>query len=137
MVSDVDESTLDALTAFGEHLGMCFQIVDDILDLTADTETLGKPAGNDIMEGVYTLPVICARENSAELRSMLGEKVTQDEADAIRDLVRKSDGLQIAREFANSEAEKAKAALVNAKDLDPEIISGMCRLVETLIVRST
>ena len=68
---------------------------------------------------------------------MLGEKVTQHEADAIRDLVRKSDGLQIAREFANSEAEQAKEALAKAEALDPEIISGMCRLVETLIVRST
>ncbi len=137
MVSGADEPTLDALTAFGEHLGMCFQIVDDILDLTADAETLGKPAGNDIMEGVYTLPVICARETSPELHSMLGEKVTQEEANAIRDLVRKSDGLQIAREFANSEADQAKEALANAKNLDPAITSGMCRLVETLIVRST
>ena len=37
---------------------MCFQIVDDVLDLTASDETLGKPAGQDLLEGVYTLPVI-------------------------------------------------------------------------------
>ena len=137
MVSGADEETLDALTEFGEHLGMCFQIVDDILDLTADSDTLGKPAGNDLMEGVYTLPVICARETSPELHAMLGAKVTQDEANAIRDLVRESDGLKIAREVANAEADQAKNALARAKSLDPAITSGMARLVETLIVRST
>src|SRR5436190_1041907 len=42
MVSDVDEPTLDALTNFGHHLGMCFQVVDDVLDLTSSDEALGK-----------------------------------------------------------------------------------------------
>ena len=60
MVSGVDEPTLDSLTRFGFHLGMCFQIVDDVLDLTASSEALGKPSGKDIHEGVYTLPVIHA-----------------------------------------------------------------------------
>ena len=43
--ADCREPTLDALTEFGHHLGMCFQIVDDVLDLTATDEALGKPAG--------------------------------------------------------------------------------------------
>src|SRR6185369_413584 len=53
MVSAVDDPTLEALTTFGQHLGMCFQIVDDVLDVTASEDVLGKPAGNDILEGVY------------------------------------------------------------------------------------
>ena len=60
MVSAVDEPTLDALTSYGRHLGMCFQVVDDVLDLTATDVTLGKPAGQDLLEGIYTLPVIYA-----------------------------------------------------------------------------
>ena len=56
MVSDVSADTLDALTQFGHHLGMCFQIVDDVLDVTGTEAELGKPAGNDVHEGVYTLP---------------------------------------------------------------------------------
>ena len=47
----------DALFTYGKHLGMAFQIVDDILDFTATAEELGKPAMNDIKCGVYTLPV--------------------------------------------------------------------------------
>jgi octaprenyl-diphosphate synthase len=40
------------------HLGICFQIVDDLLDLTADERSLGKPAASDLREGKLTLPVI-------------------------------------------------------------------------------
>src|SRR3954463_11652564 len=91
MVSDVDRDTLEALTTFGQHLGMCFQVVDDVLDVTGTDESLGKPAsrlaarapeesrghpaGNDILEGVYTLPVIHALESSPELRELLGRKI--------------------------------------------------------------
>src|ERR671926_157292 len=60
MVSGVSADTLDALTQFGHHLGMCFQVVDDVLDVTATEAVLGKPTGNDVHEGVYTLPVIYA-----------------------------------------------------------------------------
>lgn len=50
---------------------MAFQIVDDILDLTSDSKKIGKPAGNDILQGVITLPVIHAYkhgENSEEYK---------------------------------------------------------------------
>ena len=45
------------MTEYGNAYGMVFQIVDDVLDLTATDEQLGKPAGHDLEEGVYTLPV--------------------------------------------------------------------------------
>jgi heptaprenyl diphosphate synthase len=50
--------SIDALTEYGNAYGMVFQIVDDILDITATDEQLGKPAGHDMVEGVYTLPVL-------------------------------------------------------------------------------
>jgi heptaprenyl diphosphate synthase len=137
MVSDVDESTLSALTAFGDHLGMCFQIVDDILDLTADTDTLGKPAGNDLMEGVYTLPVIAALERSAELRARLGGEIAPDEVDGIRAMVRAAGGVDVAREVAIAEATKANEVLRSAPALDPAVTDGMVRLVEGLIDRTS
>src|SRR5579862_3322442 len=67
MVTSTPAPTLDALTRFGHHLGMCFQIVDDVLDVTRTEAELGKPVGNDLLEGVYTLPVIYAVRDSAEL----------------------------------------------------------------------
>src|SRR5262249_43303726 len=54
------QEQIDALGRFGYDLGMAFQIVDDVLDFTADEATLGKPAGNDLREGTITLPLIYA-----------------------------------------------------------------------------
>jgi heptaprenyl diphosphate synthase len=126
MVSEVDADTLESLTAFGDHLGMCFQIVDDILDLTADTDTLGKPAGNDLMEGVYTLPVIAAVERSAEVRARLGGEIGPEEG-----------GVDIARDVAIAEAEAANAVLRSAAGLDAGVTAGMTRLVDGLIDRTS
>jgi heptaprenyl diphosphate synthase len=64
----------ERLGRFGEALGMAFQLSDDIMDLTADRQTLGKEPGADLREGVYTLPVIFALRDggrSAALRSLL------------------------------------------------------------------
>ena len=58
IVAGLDRPTIDTLTAWGNAYGMVFQIVDDILDITDTTEQLGKPAGHDLVEGVYTLPVL-------------------------------------------------------------------------------
>ena len=99
MVSDVSADTLDALTQFGHHLGMCFQIVDDVLDVTASVAELGKPAGNDVHEGVYTLPVIyalrvvaasCASCSAASSNWPEVEKVVALVADARRRSTRRS-----------------------------------------------
>ena len=76
IVAGHDRVTIDALTDFGNAYGMVFQIVDDILDITATDEQLGKPAGHDMVEGVYTLPVLrtlAASGNAArELADLLG-----------------------------------------------------------------
>jgi heptaprenyl diphosphate synthase/octaprenyl-diphosphate synthase len=56
------QEQVDALGRFGFDLGIAFQIVDDVLDYTADEATLGKPAGNDLREGTITLPLIYAVE---------------------------------------------------------------------------
>src|SRR5207244_1053064 len=87
MVSAVDDATLDALTTFGHHLGMCFQIVDDVLDVTRTEAELGKPVGNDLLEGVYTLPVIYAIEASSDLAALLGRTLDPERLEQARALV--------------------------------------------------
>jgi heptaprenyl diphosphate synthase len=83
---------IDALTEFGLAYGMAFQIVDDVLDLCATDEQLGKPAGHDLIEGVYTLPVIrtLARSDSTaeRLRGLLGRVLSEREMREARELVR-------------------------------------------------
>src|SRR3954469_19706643 len=135
MVSAVDDPTLDALTTFGLHLGMCFQIVDDVLDVTASEDVLGKPAGNDILEGVYTLPVIHALADSAELRDLLGRKVDRDALPRARALVAAGDAVPRAIEAAREHAADASAVLRSTSALDAQVVDGLTRLVDTLVTR--
>lgn len=75
---------VDALTAFGESLDMVFQIRDDVLDLVGTQEVLGKPPGQDLVEGIYNLPVIHALADpdaGPELRGLLGRPVDSPERD--------------------------------------------------------
>ena len=64
IVSGAREEKLQALEEFAGHLGLAFQITDDILDFTADENILGKPTGRDIRQGVITLPALYALRNS-------------------------------------------------------------------------
>jgi len=76
MAGGADPEVVDALGGFGTHLGMAFQIADDLLDLVADKERWGRPAGEDLKEGRVTLPIIytlqrATPEDREALRSLL------------------------------------------------------------------
>ena len=74
IVAGHPRTTIDRLTTFGHEYGVAFQIVDDVLDIVATDEQLGKPAGNDLVQGVYTLPTIRALAGAEGdgLRRLLG-----------------------------------------------------------------
>ena len=62
VLSGVSEEIVGALRTYGYNVGMAFQIVDDILDVEGDTEEIGKPVGNDLLQGVLNLPAIMLLE---------------------------------------------------------------------------
>jgi heptaprenyl diphosphate synthase len=136
MVSRCDEPTLDALTQYGRHLGMCFQVVDDVLDLTATDEVLGKPAGQDLLEGVFTLPVIYALDDSEPLRELLARPLSAARLPEARVLATANGAVDAALAVARDHAVKAGEALGGADELDPEVTGGLCRLVEGLVGRN-
>ena len=109
VVAGLPRPQVDALTSFGTAYGMAFQIVDDILDVVATDEQLGKPAGHDLIEGIYTLPVLraLAGADGAELRSILGKPVQGEEWERARELVRMSDGIDQALVVAGRFAAQA------------------------------
>ncbi len=74
MASDADPATTDAVSTWAWDLGVAFQLIDDVLDLVASSEFLGKPAGSDVGEGTFTLPVLAALADTPgeELRELLG-----------------------------------------------------------------
>ena len=81
---------VDVLTDFGRCFGVLFQLRDDILDIVATEEELGKPAGQDLAEGIYTLPVLLAlrdADTGPELRPLLGAPLDQPERDKARAIV--------------------------------------------------
>jgi heptaprenyl diphosphate synthase len=107
IVSDLPREHIETLTLYGHRYGMAFQIVDDVLDVVATDEELGKPAGQDLAEGIYTLPVLRAlRRDGGELRSMLGSPLERGDVDRARKLVRADgaieDSLALARTFCDS-----------------------------------
>lgn len=119
IVADAPRPTVDALSEFGRAYGMAFQIVDDALDVVATDEQLGKPAGNDLLEGIYTLPVIYSLADpvvGAELRSLLRHDITSDQRDRARELTRLGGGVELAVEVAETWADKAHAALSDLPD---------------------
>jgi geranylgeranyl diphosphate synthase type II len=58
---------LDALTSFGEHIGLAFQIIDDVLDIEQSSEALGKTAGKDAQQQKITFPAVYGIERSREM----------------------------------------------------------------------
>ena len=106
LVSGFDRPMVDALTTYGEAYGMVFQIVDDLLDLSATSEQLGKPSGHDMVEGVYTLPVLhtlaAGGVPSRELADVLGKPLGPAERDKALAIVRSNGGIQAAVDAAES-----------------------------------
>ncbi|MFZ9622683.1 MAG: polyprenyl synthetase family protein [Ilumatobacteraceae bacterium] len=104
----------ETITNVADAYGMVFQIVDDVLDIVATDEQLGKPAGHDLEEGVYTLPVLLTlaadTAESRELYDLLGSPLTAKERTKALKIVRNGNGLADALDTARSYAAIAESA---------------------------
>jgi octaprenyl-diphosphate synthase len=116
-LTDVGESQATSLFNYGFNLGVCFQLIDDLLDFTSSTEVLGKPALSDLKEGKITLPLILAmplatsteREKIARIASVKAfDGVAPGE---ILEIVQKYETLDQTRAMARDYAGRARAAL--------------------------
>ena len=105
-----------ALTKYGKHLGIGFQLIDDALDYRGDNEELGKDIGDDLAEGKPTLPLIHALAHSdAESASLIRNAIEQggtEEQGPIRAVVESTGGLDYTAQLAENEVERALKALV-------------------------
>jgi len=116
LTAGLPRTQVDALTTFGEAVGVVFQIRDDVLDVVGTDAQLGKPAGQDLVEGTYSLPVIRALADPAagpELRSLLGRPLDGPERDKARDIVRATTGVDEALAVGRRYAEAAADACPN------------------------
>jgi len=132
VVAEADEDAELALEAYGRHLGIAFQLTDDVIDYASDSATMGKGVGDDFRDGKMTLPVILAyaRGNSDEREfwrtAIAGDRVGDEDLAHAVQLLRStralSDTLEQARHYGRRAidalavfpASKAKAALSEA-----------------------
>ena len=110
-----DNRTQEALASFGLNLGFAFQITDDLLDYTGDSDVIGKNIGDDLAEGKSTLPIIFAAARAdAEDAAILERALKNGERDSLVELIRilrSTDAIDASLEVAREYAAMAIAAL--------------------------
>ncbi len=108
VLSNVSSDTAEHLYNYGRHLGLAFQIVDDILDFTSSSDTLGKPAGSDLKSGNLTAPVLFALEEQPYLEVLTEREFAQEgDLEQAMNLIKNSQGIQRSRELATHHAKIA------------------------------
>ena len=122
ILGGASEEQEELLGQYGHDLGMAFQIVDDVLDLTASESVLGKPVASDLREGKVTMAVIhslerCTPEDKAKIENVLADRafngVTHSQ---ILDILARYGSLEYASERAAQYAESARKAICNFPD---------------------
>jgi heptaprenyl diphosphate synthase len=110
--AEASRPNLAALARVGYNLGMAFQIIDDLLDFTADSSTLGKPTATDLQSGVYTLPVIEAAAVDPGLAARLRTPPrTPGEVEQALEEIDAAGGFERARAAAREYTARAERAL--------------------------
>ncbi len=125
---------VEAVTSFGRYFGMIFQVRDDILDIIGTEADLGKPAGQDLAEGIYTLPVLLALadpEAGPELRPLLGQPLGQPERDKARSIVAESGAIGGSAVVARRYAELAAGVVSSSPST--RLADGLATLAHSLV----
>ncbi|MGX9133830.1 heptaprenyl diphosphate synthase component II [Rummeliibacillus sp. JY-2-4R] len=110
VAAGADDKVSNHLKRFGYYVGMSFQIIDDILDLTATDKQLGKPAGSDLMQGNITLPIMMVRDN-VEIRPLIDKALDgtmkEDERQEFLKKIRNSKAIEESYQISNLYLQKA------------------------------
>jgi len=123
ILSDASDEVEVAMQNYGKYLGTAFQLIDDVLDYTADGKEMGKNVGDDLAEGKPTLPLLYAMQHgNAEQKEMIREAIEKangmEKLDQILDAMKQTGSLEYTTELAYKEADKAIAELSVIPDSD-------------------
>lgn len=115
VITEQDDEIEQALASYGQHLGVAFQLVDDLLDYSSSSEALGKNIGDDLAEGKPTLPLIHAMQNaSAPDQELLAEAIRSGGLEKINEvisIIESTGSLAYTSQRASAEADLAKEVL--------------------------
>ncbi|MCE5299658.1 MAG: polyprenyl synthetase family protein, partial [Spirochaetia bacterium] len=119
LCAGVKGKKLRMLSAFGENMGMAFQIKDDLLDILGKFCKIGKSTNNDIREGKATLPLVLALENATSdrgtaIKKAFGNKMTISNIKRVVEFIKQNKGIESAEKTAALYIQKAKSALSQA-----------------------
>jgi octaprenyl-diphosphate synthase len=131
ILANADPATEAACAAYGRHLGTAFQLVDDALDYTSDSDAIGKNIGDDLREGKPTMPLIYLRERGTDAdRALVRHAIEEGDADAITDLVaalERVGAIEYTRGRAEREAELAAEAICGLPDSEAkQVLLNLC-----------
>jgi geranylgeranyl pyrophosphate synthase len=121
VLSGAPESTVQILKTYSEKIGLAFQVVDDVLDITGTEQEIGKPVGSDLLNGVITLPTIYAMEDSDCRRNVeifLADPSNSNLHSEIIEMVKASDVEERSYKYADRLIEEAKLAIKPLEDND-------------------
>jgi geranylgeranyl pyrophosphate synthase len=113
-LSGIDGEEAEALRTYGDSLGLAFQIVDDVLDFVADEETLGKPVGGDLRQGLVTLPLLLFLEEEPDqpaVRQAIRAGARGEIVQEAVELIARSSAIERSLDIARDHGERARSAL--------------------------
>lgn len=135
VLASAHDDVIEACYQFGKNLGLCFQIVDDMLDYTVPAQSLGKPAGADLKLGLATAPVLYAWEKYPELGEMIRRQFSKDgDVELAREYVEKAGGLEKTKQLAIKYANNAIKELQILPESNAR--SALIELTKSLVTRN-
>ncbi|MEX0739624.1 MAG: polyprenyl synthetase family protein [Pseudohongiella sp.] len=137
IVAGANSETRQALKAAGMHLGMAFQLVDDVLDYDGDVSAMGKNIGDDLAEGKPTLPLIHALQHSSGAdKALLQQSIVdggQENLDQVIRIIRSTGALDYTRQKAHEQADLARARIRSLPD--SSFREGLLQMCEMAVAR--
>nr|YP_010985974.1 prenyl transferase [Grateloupia asiatica]WOL36892.1 prenyl transferase [Grateloupia asiatica] len=119
MISKTDKNTQNNFYLYGKHLGLAFQIIDDILDIIGSNESLGKPVGSDLKNGNLTAPLIFALEESPKLYHLLNREFqNKNDINEAIEIIKTTKGIQKATDLAQEHIQASIKAIGTKYDCE-------------------
>ena len=134
--ANADEDVSKELKNIGHNLGMAFQIIDDILDYEGSDESIKKSAGNDLKQGIYTIPFIYAYKNNKNaFKDFINrEEYSDEEVSEIIKIVKENDGIKDSNELAEKYIRKCFKGIERLPDNEYKVI--LKEIAEWLLIRT-
>ena len=112
IIGGAHDNDIKALAQFGKHMGIAFQLIDDVLDLSGNPEEIGKNLGDDLAEGKPTLPLLYAmKKGSAQQKNIIRAAIENGgltELESVLNAVKETKALEYVRQLAKEEIEKGE-----------------------------